>query len=448
MSNSLPRSVLDRIENGDSSAISVLPDDNIFNDNDGDEKKTDEGDGEEQIDPDEIDFSQSVSEVYPQFTSIYSFIFTLVIAIESWFVLLVLFNNASITQLTAGQIPVNLFNSYVGYGYFVITLAVGTTISGAYFYMYRAPITVKEQLETGTMGMALGIFFVGLLIYGLAAFVGPFLLIGILLAFIIGLLIFVLILSISPFIFLYGVIKLDGSIIAGSILPFVGAVVVLLLGTIWPSGLSITTESLMLLSSYSLTLLMSTFLQSTLLGNALEEWLTMRGEVDYLYNLMKTDISRLEADAPKGYDFDLDEEAYDPTDFETTEDALSALKEGVRVIDAYNIHQQAWKDAKSIPEEGSARTFAFTAGRVTHPTRCETGTVAKEAANLFGDVISVCHEFDFSNEKCEINTSILNKTQELENSDTTNSKTIEQLHNELPSDLIPGPSSSTVSENP
>ena len=402
---------------GDSQYQEVLPD-NLL----------EQFEEDDQIDPEELDLTVPTGELYPDWTGLRAFVTTFAVAGVLWPALLVIQDHLSTTQLLAGNLPIDDLLTFTVYLYLAVSLAVGTGVSAAIWYVLKAPPMIREQLDSGPVGTFISATLLGGVILLLVAVGGWLLVLGGLFIILIFLLILLVVFLGSILVGFAGLLQGDGESIATAIVVFLVSILVIsgigLLDGIWPSG--IPPEYYALGVTYMLAVVFAAVLPSLVVDDDLEEYRKQLGEVRTAHKILTADIQRLQEDSPHDYPVEVSLPTEDTP--ENLSKAVASAEEGFDLVDAYRRHLGVQPDIKS--HKGSnIENLLSTAAAVTHPGRCTSPAVAADAANALSDLVSVCNQnkTEFSDNHQLMETDIWQVCNDLASSDTTAAGDVQRL---------------------
>lgn len=352
----------------------------------------------EPIDPEEIDLSVSTSELYPRWTRLRAFVTTLAIAAILWPASLVAMGHISTTQLLTGNIPLGDLLTFTVYGYFAVAIGVGTGVSGALWYVLRAPPETKEHLDAGPAGAFITITITASLMLLFTAVLGWLLFFGAALGAIVGLLAILVVALIAILMLIAGLFSLDLETFAiGGVLLLIAVLAsygVEVLDNIWPAGIPVDYYILMAtyiiavgISSVLPQMAISGVLPPMYISGDLDSYREQLGEERVARNIIEEETCQLQKEAPEGYDVDVP-----LPDFDSSKNSGSAeltITETFDLVDAYKHHLDVWTDLQT-DGRSDTDTLLMTAATVTHPQRCASPKVAMSAADVFADLADVC----------------------------------------------------------
>ena len=287
MTNNLPESIRSALAEREPAAVEALPDDVELT---GDED--DEG-----TEPSELTFEKGLFDVYPWSYVVASFLTALVVAIVLWAVSLIVMGYLSTDRVVNLSVPIEVFRAgsgtgnlgYTIYGYFAVSLAVGSALSSLIWYHLGAPSVASETLSVArSLAYTLVI---GALLYSLATIVGPILYLVSLLAALAGLLLAIAGILLPFLIVPYGLYKSNRSMVGYGVASFVGSALIALSIEYWPSGPYWMQESPLLASAYACSILF--LLVAPLVGVYAELPLAKWGEREFLYRYISNRRNQL-----------------------------------------------------------------------------------------------------------------------------------------------------------
>jgi len=357
-------------------------------------------DEDEGVDPESLDLAVPTGNLYPNWTGLQAFATTLAIAAVLWPALLIARGHLSPARFLAGDLPFgDLLTGtiYVGipwsywYGYLAVALTVGTGVSAALWYVWRAPPGIRDRLGTTPLGAFITAAVISGLAFLLAPLAGWLLVLGALIATMLILLGAVLSFPLG----LYGLLKEDPRVIAVSVGAFVAGGVLVLVEPVWPSGVPV--ESYGFVVTYVIALLLAAVLPSATVpkvSDDLEAYRERLGKVRIARNLLEVDIKRLQDHAPADYSVEVPAPSHEAVESAPDAEAAADVEEAFDLVDAYERHLDVRGDPLVEQERANVAELLSIAAAVTHPQRCVSPSVAVNAADTLADFSAVCERFE------------------------------------------------------
>ena len=345
----------------------------------------------EDIDPDDLDFSGLAHTLYPGSYSAWTFLTSLTIGFVLWVALLVAGDYLSVAELRHANLPINDLLNFAVYGYFAVAFGISTALSGALWYVSKAPSSVRDRLDQGPTVNFIIHSIINIIIFLLIAAAGYLVILGGLVALVIGLLLLLGALLLGVLMLIAGIFSLDlEMLVAGIAVLLVAGLLGAGVGfadEILPAG--VPTEVYALGVTYLLAVIATAALPFQAVRSDVEQYGEQLSRLRVARSLIEAEQQRLQEKSPTGRDIQIQLPEIDPSgDLEAAERTATTA---FSLIDAYDLHIETEKKVRNHGYSDVGNLLS-TAAELTHPNRCASPDVALDAAEAFDHLVSVCEQ--------------------------------------------------------
>lgn len=358
--------------------------------------------------PEEPDVSVPINEYYPDWTLIPVLLTTIISGTVLWLTLIIGVGDISIDQILAGSIPFSelFFDHYLE---FSAAFGVGTSLSGSYWYIHKAPPSIRDELNGDIVRSFLGGAIINTIILILI-----FLLVGNL-TLVVDLLTVVLVLVLPGVGILVGLLTANVRMIGASILLLFTVGVFVVTAENPSNGLT-----------YVFVIIAILALPYTRIPEAVHSHRQKLGELRTAHSFLERDKARLHSESPSGYNIE-----FTLPDIRDGEDLATAEQTAIEAFDLVEAYEKHIEINKKIDtyDDSNMKEVLLLLLALTHPSRCKTPSASKQGVNSLTRLFGICKQ-----ESPELldavespNVQIMKVCKEIEQSKKTDSNDIKRI---------------------
>ncbi|EMA23801.1 restriction endonuclease [Haloarcula marismortui] len=162
-------------------------------------------------------------------------------------------------------------------------------------------------------------------------------------------------------------------------------------------------------------------------GSQFLTFLERFGKLQKARDLLQKDLELLRSDAPNDYPVEIFIPDWD--EFESLDESEEAMEDAFESVEIYKAHLKAQTDLSNQQKNSKVSDLLLTAAKATHPSRCSTSAVAKDAADALAELNIVCKRFEAGGFDEDLLTPVLRVCRNLESSAKIDTNDVQRLWN-------------------